>query len=313
MNYQMQKKNNEILIMQKNDMINELNSKLNNNMEINAKNKMIIEDLNNEINNLKNKINNYITNEGNYRNEIILLKKKIKENEINYKNSTDQTDAIDSLNKSYNQRITNLETEKKSIENKLNLMNNKYNSLITEKNKMNILINDFRNKNSELELLNQNLSNRLTMTDKNNEDLANEKELLYNLQNAIKEIYQNHIIGENNNISINISEINMLKEINDKLNDIQNTSNNNQLINVNIIYNEDFAGLEQNKNSQLYENILLYIFHIKSQNKIEINKIISNYSESNYNPNNSNINKIYQILENLKNELDEKCMNFEKG
>jgi len=306
------KKNNEILIMQKNDMINELNSKLNNNMEINAKNKMIIEDLNNEINNLKNKINNYITNEGNYRNEIILLKKKIKENEINYKNSTDQTDAIDSLNKSYNQRITNLETEKKSIENKLNLMNNKYNSLITEKNKMNILINDFRNKNSELELLNQNLSNRLTMTDKNNEDLANEKELLYNLQNAIKEIYQNHIIGENNNLSINISEINMLKEINDKLNDIQNTSNNNQLINVNIIYNEDFAGLEQNKNSQLYENILLYIFHIKSQNKIEINKIISNYSESNYNPNNSNINKIYQILENLKNELDEKCMNFEK-
>ena len=306
------KKNNEILIMQKNDMINELNSKLNNNMEINAKNKMIIEDLNNEINNLKNKINNYITNEGNYRNEIILLKKKIKENEINYKNSTDQTDAIDSLNKSYNQRITNLETEKKSIENKLNLMNNKYNSLITEKNKMNILINDFRNKNSELELLNQNLSNRLTMTDKNNEDLANEKELLYNLQNAIKEIYQNHIIGENNNISINISEINMLKEINDKLNDIQNTSNNNQLVNVNIIYNEDFAGLEQNKNSQLYENILLYIFHIKSQNKIEINKIISNYSESNYNPNNSNINKIYQILENLKNELDEKCLNFEK-
>ena len=105
--------------------------------------------------------------------------------------------------------------------------------------------------------------------------------------------------------------MNMLKELNDKLNDIQNSSNNNQLLNVNIIYNEDFAGLEQNKNSQLYENILLYLFHIKSQNKIEINKIIANYSDSNYNPHN-NSNKIYQILENLKNELEEKYMKIEE-
>ena len=306
------KKNNEILLKQKNDMVNGLNSELKNYAEINENNKIIIEELNNEIKKLKKSINDYITNEENYRNEIILLKKKIKENELNYKTSTNQTDVIDSLNKTYNQRISNLETEKKSIESKLNLINNKYNSLITEKNKMNLIINDYRNKNNELELLNQNLSNRITLTDKNNLDLSNEKELLYTLQNAIKEIYQNHIIGDDeNNLNINISEINMLKEINDKLNDIQNTSNNNQLLNVNIIYNEDFAGLEQNKNSQLYENILLYLFHIKSQNKIEINKIIANIPESNYNPHN-NSNKIFQILDNLKNELEEKYMKIEE-
>ena len=197
-------------------------------------------------------------------------------------------------------------------------MNNKYNSLMSEKNKMNILINDYRNKNNELELLNQELSNRITVTDKYyNEDFSNEKDLLYNIQKAIKQIYQNHILGDsNNNINITISEMAMLKEIDDKLNDMQNNSNNNQLINVNIIYNEDFAGMEQNKNSQLYENILLYIFHIRTQNKIEINKIINNYSELNNNKNNinniNNQNNINQILENLKNELDEKCMNFEK-
>ena len=304
-------KNNEILLIQKSDLINELNNKLNNMIEINVKNKMMIEELTDEINDLKNNLNEYKTNEGNYKNEIISLKKKIKETEVNFKTTLNQTNTIESINKTYNQRITNLQTEKKSIENKYNLINNKYNSLITEKNKMNDIINNYRNKNNELELLNRDLSNRLTTTDKNIEELSSEKEMLYNIQNAIKQIYINHIIGDNNNENINnISEINMLKEINDKLNDNQNNSDNNQLINVNIIYNEDFAGLEQNKNSQLYENILLYLFHIKSQNKIEINRIISNYSESNYI--NKNQNNIFQILDNLKNELDEKCMKFEE-
>ena len=303
-----EKKNNEIILIQKNDMINELNSKIINYTEKNLKDNMIIEELNNEINKLKNNINEYANNEGNYKNEIISLKKKIKETEMNFKTTINQTNTIDSLNKSYNQKITNLQTEKKSIENKLNLMNNKYNSLVTEKNKMNIIINDYRNKNNELELLNQDLSNRLTLTDKNTEDFMNEKELLINIQKTIKQIYQNHFIGDNNS-NINISEMNMLKEINDKLNDLQNNSNNNQLIKVNLVYNEDFAGLEQNKNSQLYENILLYIFHIKSQNKIEINRIINSCSELNNNLSNNNVN---QILENLKNELDGKCLKFEE-
>ncbi len=302
------KKNNEVLLNQKNELINSLNDKLKNMTEKNAKNEMNIEDLSTEIGNLKRNIDEHIQTEGNYRNEIIFLKKKMKDNEINYKTCVNQTNTSDSINKNYSQKINNLKSEKKSMENKLNLMNNKYNSLIDENNKMNQMITDYKNRNNELESLNQELSNRMTITDKNNEDISSDKELLFNIQNIIRQIYQNHIAGDNSNVNMNIGEINMLKEINDKLGEITNNSNSNQLINVNIIYNEDFAGLEQNKNSQLYENILLYLFHVKSQNKIEINRIIN----SELNNNNINQNNINQTLKNLKNELDEKYAKFEE-
>jgi hypothetical protein len=278
--------------------------------EKNVKNEMNIEELSTEIGNLKRNIDECMNTEGNYKNEIILLKKKIKDNELNNKNSFNQTNTIESISKNYTQRITNLQTEKKSIENQLNLMNNKYNSLLDEQNKMKNMITDYKNRNNELELLNQELTNRLTTTDKNfnNEDLVSDKGSPDNIQNIIRQIYQNYIVGDNNNnMNMNIGEINMLKEINDKLGELENNSNNNQLINVNIIYNENFAELEQNKNSQLYENILLYLFHIKSQNKIEINRILN--SELN---NNVNQNSINQTLKNLKNELDEKYAQFEK-
>ena len=304
------KQNNEALVNQKNDLINQLNRKLNDINEKNSKNQMIIDELNNEISKLKIKLNEYIANEDNYRNEIILLKKKLKENDILYKTTVNQTNTLDTINKSYNQKLTNLQTEKRDIENQLNVMNDKYRNLLTEQSRMNQLINDYKSKNTELEMQNQDLNYRITLTDKNNELYSSELDSLNSIKNIIKQIYQNHIAGENGNLNIGV--LNMLKEINDKLNDSENSSNNNQLINVNLIYNEDFSGLEQNKNSQLYENILLYLFHIKSQNKIEINKIINNYSESKNLTNNYNQNNIYQILENLKNELDEKCSKFEE-
>ncbi len=304
------KQNNEALVNQKNDLINQLNRKLNDINEKYSKNQMIIDELNNEIGRLKIKINEYIGNEDNYRNEIILLKKKLKENDIIYKTTVNQTNTLDTINKSYNQKLTNLQTEKRDIENQLNVMNDKYRNLLTEQSRMNQLLNDYKSKNTELEMQNQDLNYRITLTDKNNELYSSELDSLNSIKNIIKQIYQNHIAGENGNLNIGV--LNMLKEINDKLNDSENNSNNNQLINVNLIYNEDFSGLEQNKNSQLYENILLYLFHIKSQNKIEINKIINNYSESKNFQNNYNQNNIYQILENLKNELDEKYSKFEE-
>ena len=51
----------------------------------------------------------------------------------------------------------------------------------------------------------------------------------------------------------------------------RNSESNNQ----EIIFNKNFADLENNKNSQLYENILLYLVNIKSQNKIESAKRLS--------------------------------------
>ena len=302
------KKNNDVLLNQKNEVINSLNNRLKNMTEKNAKNEINIEELSTEIGNLKRSINEYINTEGNYRNEIILLKKKLKDNEYNCKTCENQTNTIESLNKNYVQKINNLQSEKKSMENKLNSINNKYNSLIDEQNKMKNMITDYKNRNNELESLNQELSNRITLTDKNNEDMSSDKELLFSIQNIIRQIYKKHIMEDNSNVNMNIGEINMLKEIDDKLSEIHNNTNSNQLINVNIIYNEDFAGLEQNKNSQLYENILLYLFHMKSQNKIEINRIIN----SELNNNNINQNNISQVLNNLKTEFDEKYAKFEE-
>ena len=82
----------------------------------------------------------------------------------------------------------------------------------------------------------------------------------------------------------------ILKEINEKL------SNRNSLINNNssaINFNEDFANLENAKNSQLYENILLYLIDIKSKNKIELSKMLS---EKNYNFHNNSSGEITQSM-----------------
>ena len=79
-------------------------------------------------------------------------------------------------------------------------------------------------------------------------------------------------------------------------------------IKLKIIYNEDFEALERNKNSQLYENILIYLFHLKTQQQIEINKIINNYAI----PSDKKNEKLSQIFDKLKSELDEKCSKFEE-
>jgi len=93
-----------------------------------------------------------------------------------------------------------------------------------------------------------------------------------------------------------------------KLNMLENNSNynnNNQynrFIKLKIVYNEDFDNLDQNKNSQLYENILIYLFHLKSQQKIELNKIINSYLP----PSDTKNKKIAQNFDNLKTEFEEK-------
>ena len=99
----------------------------------------------------------------------------------------------------------------------------------------------------------------------------------------------------------------MLKEINRKLNLLENNSNfiinnnneinnKNQFIKLKLVYNEDLDNLEQNKNSQLYENILIYLFHLKTQQQIEINKIINNYAI----PSDKKNEKLSQIFDKLK-------------
>ena len=102
----------------------------------------------------------------------------------------------------------------------------------------------------------------------------------------------------------------MLKEINERLSVRMISSNQS------VNFNEDFSALEQSKNSQLYENILLYLVNLKSQNKIELGKLLNekmnnsnNSGDTNYNSS-SNFNKKY--FDELKVLLEDKYKKFEQ-
>ena len=279
--FELNKKNNEnlSLINQKDSLIRELNKKLNSITETNSKDKTTINNLNEEIDSLNNKINEFKNNENNFKSEILLLKKALKES--NYKTTTmAQTNTLDSYNNT--KKNQNILSEKKVLKNNLD--------------------NNYRNKNSELNTTNKDKF-KLTSTEKSNE-------VENNLAQIIRKIYLNHISNEIDNND----EVYMLNEINNKLTQMETTSSNNntlgnnQFIKMKIVYNEDFESLEQNKNSQLYENMLIYIFHLKSQQQIEINKILSNYISPSDNKN----TKMLEFLDKLKIGLDEKCSKFEE-
>ena len=279
--FELNKKNNEnlSLINQKDSLIRELNKKLNSITETNSKDKTTINNLNEEIDSLNNKINEFKNNENNFKSEILLLKKALKES--NYKTTTmAQTNSLDSYNNT--KKNQNILSEKKVLKNNLD--------------------NNYRNKNSELNTTNKDKF-KLTSTEKSNE-------VENNLAQIIRKIYLNHISNEIDNND----EVYMLNEINNKLTQMETTSSNNntlgnnQFIKMKIVYNEDFESLEQNKNSQLYENMLIYIFHLKSQQQIEINKILSNYISPSDNKN----TKMLEFLDKLKIDLDEKCSKFEE-
>ena len=271
------KKNSDVLINQKDNFIKELNKKLNNITEFSSRDKNTIKNLNEEIESLNNKIKECSISENNFKTEVLALKKKI--NDTNNKSTNIQTNTLESLNNP--QKFQTVQSEKKTIKNNLD--------------------SNYRNKNKELDSSNKE-SLKLTSTERINGEIEN-------ILHMIKKMYSIHISNEIDNIN----EIYMLNEINSKLNQLENnyTNNNidtekNKFIKLKIVYNENFDNLEQNKNSQLYENILIYLFHLESQQKIEINKILSNYIS----PMDKNNKKFLQILDNLKTDLDENYQKF---
>jgi len=275
MKFEINKKSNDsVTIMKQKDIkIQELNKKLNTMIETNSKDKITINNLNEEIESLNNKIREYLNKENNYKSEILLLKKTLKES--NYKSNTlGQINTTDSFNNV--QTNQNIFSEKKTLRDKSDISNRNNSRSNKEKSK-------------------------ITSTEKSNSEE-------YNILNTIKKIYLNHFSNDVDNND----EMYMLKEINNKLNQLEKLNNNsignNKFIKLKIIYNEDFEALERNKNSQLYENILIYLFHLKTQQQIEINKIINNYAI----PSDKKNEKLSQIFDKLKSELDEKCSKFEE-
>ena len=308
------KKDNENNINQKEKIINELNEKINNLMseENNYNNK--VNNLNEELNNMRKKISEADEKEINFQNEIIQLKKKVNENLIFYKNAEQKQSATEEINRSLSQQLEYLQSEKANIENTSNILNNKYNDINQEYTKLKNELLETKKKNQDLELNIKNLKNKLSSMESNQELLQLQSDLLNKLQKNIRQIYQIHFSN------INLSNINkdentsnelfMLKEINERLSVRMISSNQS------VNFNEDFSALEQSKNSQLYENILLYLVNLKSQNKIELGKLLNekmnnsnNSGDTNYNSS-SNFNKKY--FDELKVLLEDKYKKFEQ-
>jgi hypothetical protein len=273
-----------------------------------------VNNLNEELNNMRKKISEADEKEINFQNEIIQLKKKVNENLIFYKNAEQKQSATEEINRSLSQQLEYLQSEKANIENTSNILNNKYNDINQEYTKLKNELLETKKKNQDLELNIKNLKNKLSSMESNQELLQLQSDLLNKLQKNIRQIYQIHFSN------INLSNINkdentsnelfMLKEINERLS--VRMISNNQSVN----FNEDFSALEQSKNSQLYENILLYLVNLKSQNKIELGKLLNekmnnsnNSGDTNYNSS-SNFNKKY--FDELKVLLEDKYKKFEQ-
>ena len=233
-------------------------------------------------------------------------------NEANLKNKLDDlNDQIYNLQ----QEIISYKEKEKNYETQIIQLSKKLNEEIISSN-----INE--PKYPLTEAINKNISEKLDLmkSDQNkniNNNIQVDYDLFNKIQKAIKDIYQLHF---NNNKANTEDVLIMLNEINERLLNIDLNKTNQILIN----FNESFDNLEKNKNSQLYENILLYLINIKSQNKIEISKILAEKNSNIISKNNSGelsqfmthnsssflFNKKY--IDELKSLLEEKYKKLEE-
>ena len=303
------------------------NNKLKNEIKIiNDENNTLlknVKELNEELLSIKNKMNFDLKKIEN-NNKIILNQKENIINELTNKNCTSMKNEADLKNKldDLNDQIYNLQQEiisykekEKNYETQIIQLSKKLNEEIISSN-----INE--PKYPLTEAINKNISEKLDLmkSDQNkniNNNIQVDYDLFNKIQKAIKDIYQLHF---NNNKNNHEDVLIMLNEINERLLNIDLNKTNQILIN----FNETFDNLEKNKNSQLYENILLYLINIKSQNKIEISKILAEKNSNIISKNNSGelsqfmthnsssflFNKKY--IDELKSLLEEKYKKLEE-
>ena len=303
------------------------NNKLKNEIKIiNDENNTLlknVKELNEELLSIKNKMNFDLKKIEN-NNKIILNQKENIINELTNKNCTSMKNEADLKNKldDLNDQIYNLQQEiisykekEKNYETQIIQLSKKLNEEIISSN-INVP------KYPLTEAINKNISEKLDLmkSDQNkniNNNIQVDYDLFNKIQKAIKDIYQLHF---NNNKNNHEDVLIMLNEINERLLNIDLNKTNQILIN----FNESFDNLEKNKNSQLYENILLYLINIKSQNKIEISKILAEKNSNIISKNNSGelsqfmthnsssflFNKKY--IDELKSLLEEKYKKLEE-
>ena len=275
------KNNNDIIITQKESLIRELSNKNNSLIQNDVELKNKLENLNEQLINLQQELVEGKERENSYQKEISELSKKLKEDLFLSQDALQRHSATEEINKNLSEKIELLQSEKKNIENNSNIINKKYNNINIEYNKIKNKLDEQIKKNSLLENEMVQLNNKLNSMQSNYNLLQTESDLLHKIQQSIKEIYQLHF-NNNNKEQNSLDEIIMLNNINEKLSQRNSAKNIEGIIN-----NPEFTFLENSKNSQLYENILLYIINIESQNKIELAKIISEKNSNIISNNNS--------------------------
>ena len=252
--------NYSIILSKKENAIKELSSKNDILLQnyLNSKNEL--NELNEQIINLQQKISAYEIKENEYKNELRELNKEL------------------NTQKNLEQKYSFTEQINKKPSNFLNTDNININNINTEYNKVIKELNEVKGKNIQMQSeLNQLKNNKEILPQVINQD----NDLLQKILKLIKEIYQLHFNNKNSNIitglnNNNNNNKNLSDEILILLQTMKETSpRNSESNNQEIIFNKNFADLENNKNSQLYENILLYLVNIKSQNKIESAKRLS--------------------------------------
>ena len=309
---------NNVLLNQKSSMIAQLSTQLNvANSQI-FELKKEIKDNENAISSLTIENQNLIEKEKNLQNEIMNYKVELNKHNLSTKITNDSSKAMELINSNIDKKISLLQKEKSEMENKYSILNNKFISLNSE-------ISELKKENSSLQRKNTDLDNQYTemkvkfgQNQKMFELYQQEIDLLHTVQTHLRQIYQCHF---RNSPDTN-DEISILKEINERL---TQRFTKNQI--SSIPFNEQFSSLEQNKNSQLYENLIIFILNLQAQNNIEVynamidssnNQGINNLSgaNTNHSVNNSNginsNNSIKKSLEELKNELDDKYYSYEK-
>ena len=217
-----------------------------------------------------------------------------KDNEINYILSKEENLFYDKINELTN-LILNLKNENEQFQKQLNEIQNKQNKPNDQNNELDIVKNEINEiKNN---LINNINKEKYEIKDSHNKEIKEIKEVIENLKNEIKEI-QDDYKKEINEIKSNHSK--EMEKINKKLNDINNLSQE-----LNLIKNNHLNNMKQ------IENFSEELNEIKNKHNQDINQIINKHNQD-INQMTNKHNQDINLITNKHNQEIEEISNKHK-
>lgn len=239
--------------------------------------------------------------------ENIKLKTAIQKAQLSLKMCDENMTTLEYLNQTLEKKNALFQKEKEEAERKYSIINNKFLSLTDEYANLKGSISNLNQSQNEISNRYNEAVFKLQQKEKVIESNKDQLDLLRNVQEVLRQIYQSNFPSESQS---NKTEITMLKELNEKL-------SNRMSSKCTIPLNEPFKQLEQSKNSQLYESIILFIINLKSHSSLDIFQALNdNQPVTNTTTNGNNINTQISLnarsLEELRFQIEEKYAKYEK-